>query len=51
MFPKVMSLAPVVRSVASRSYGVSAVAFQKAKLDPVQELFLNKSREYFTKKA
>lgn len=53
MFPKVASLVPAVRAISARNYGISAVVFQKAaqKVDPVQQLFLNKSKEYFNKKA
>ena len=49
MFPKVATLVPAVRAVASRNLSVSAVAFNK--VDPIQQLFLNKSKEYYTKKA
>lgn len=46
MFPKVLSIVPVARNVAVRSYAAAS-----AKRDPIQELFLNKSKEYYTKKA
>merc|ERR1712002_1061587 len=44
-------VAPVVVQAARRNLGVSAVAAQKAAdvTDPIQQLFLNKIREYKTK--
>lgn len=53
MFPKVATILPAARQVVARNYGVSAVVFQKAavKVDPIQKLFLDKSKEYYTKKA
>lgn len=54
MFPKVVTILPAARQVAARNYGISAVVFQKAaaaKVDPIQKLFLDKSKEYYTKKA
>ncbi|KAK6172274.1 hypothetical protein SNE40_015971 [Patella caerulea] len=34
---------------AKRNIGVSAVALQKAKLDPIQQMFVDKIREYAQK--
>merc|ERR1712062_581068 len=46
-------VAPAVVQTARRNIGVSAVAAQKAAAvtDPIQQLFLNKIREYKTKSA
>jgi hypothetical protein len=52
MFPKVMTLSrhamQVAQVAAKRNIGASAVAMNK--VDPVQQMFLDKAREYYKKK-
>jgi hypothetical protein len=42
-----LKIAPIARTVAARNYAAAA----SAKRDPIQELFLNKAKEYYSKKA
>ncbi|ESO83337.1 hypothetical protein LOTGIDRAFT_236637 [Lottia gigantea] len=51
VLPSVLSSARhVVRQECRRNIGFTAVALQQAKLDPIQQLFVNKIREYAQKK-
>ena len=44
------SVGHCIRQQAKRHIGLSAVALQKADLDPVQQLFAQKVREYAQKR-
>ena len=48
-FQKLTPVGSMVAQQAKRNIGVSAVVYNQASLDPIQQLFLDKVREYKTK--
>merc|ERR1712142_412636 len=48
-FQRLTAASEVLAQQAKRNIGVSAAASQKANLDPIQQLFIDKIREYKTK--